>query len=133
VEKGCIKIKIKKYFFYCVYLPLFIIKRGIGYIFSTLFTSSHIRTVARKFSIGGFAVLQWGFAFCVCVGWLDIIKLTKTPFIYSVSRSNLGGLELCLGGLAHQSPLWRRDFHTCVNDICTDRHPFFTLYLCKLI
>jgi len=32
----------------------------------------------------------------LCVGG-DIIKLTKTPLIYSVSRSKLGGLELCLG------------------------------------
>jgi len=27
----------------------------------------------------------------VCPGGLDIIKLTKTPLIYSVSRFNLGG------------------------------------------
>jgi len=26
------------------------------------------------------------------------MKLTKTPLIYSVSRFNWGGLELCLGG-----------------------------------
>ena len=42
------------------------------------------RTVARKFSIGGF---------CVCLGGLKIIKLTKTPLIHSVSRFNLGGLS----------------------------------------
>ena len=40
------------------------------------------RTVARKFSIGGL---------CVCAGWLDIIKLTKIPLIYSVSLSIWGG------------------------------------------
>jgi len=34
----------------------------------------------------------------VCAGGLDIIKLTKTPLLYSVSRFNLGGLKLCLGG-----------------------------------
>jgi len=36
---------------------------------------------------------------CVCAGGLDIIKLTKTPLIYSsVSRFNLGGLEALFGG-----------------------------------
>jgi len=83
-----------------------------------------IRTVARKFSIGGLdirggarhfhlggPVLQQRELSMVCVGlserdlkkfWgarqncggapplLDIIKLTKTPLIYSVSRFNLG-------------------------------------------
>jgi len=48
------------------------------------------RTVARKFSIGGF-VFVWA-------GGLDIIKLTKTPFIYSISRFNLGGLGALFGG-----------------------------------
>ena len=42
------------------------------------------RTVARKFSIGGF---------CGSAGGLDIIKLTETPLIYSVSRFSLGGLS----------------------------------------
>ena len=37
------------------------------------------RTIAKKFSIGV----------------LDIIKLSKIPLIYSVSRFNLGGLKLC--------------------------------------
>jgi len=36
---------------------------------------------------------------------LDIIKLTRIPLIYSVSRFNLGGLELCLGGLSPPKPL----------------------------
>jgi len=54
------------------------------------FTDISVRTVARKFSIGGI---------CVCARGLDIIKLTKI-LIYSVSRFNLGGLELCLGGKA---------------------------------
>jgi len=31
-------------------------------------------------------------------GGLDVIKLSKIPLIYSVSRFNLGGLELFLGG-----------------------------------
>ena len=53
------------------------------------------RTVARKFSIGGF---------CVCAGGLDIIKFTKNPLIYSFYVPILGCLELCLGGCAHQSP-----------------------------
>jgi len=46
------------------------------------------RTIARNFSIGGL---------CVCAGWLDILKIDKTPLIYSVSCFNIGGLELCLG------------------------------------
>jgi len=58
--------------------------------------SSLSRTVARKFSIGGLCSSAGGL--CVCLGGLDIIKLTKAPLIYSVSRFNLGGLELCLGG-----------------------------------
>ena len=45
----------------------------------------------------------------VCAGGLDIMKLIKTPLIYSASRFNLGGLEFCLGGKAHQIPPWRRD------------------------
>jgi len=52
------------------------------------------RTVTRKFSIGELYSSVGGFAFC---GGLGIIKLTKTPLIYSVSRFNLGGVELCLG------------------------------------
>ena len=35
---------------------------------------------------------------CVCAGWLDIIKLSKIPLIYSVSRFNLGGLGALFGG-----------------------------------
>jgi len=54
------------------------------------------RTAARKFSIGGLCDFSGGFAF---VRGVDIIKLIKTPLIYSVSRFNLGGLELCLWGL----------------------------------
>jgi len=60
------------------------------------------RTVARKFSIEGFAVLRGGFA--LVRGGLDIIKLTKILLIYSVSRFNLGGLKLCLGGLSPPKP-----------------------------
>jgi len=37
---------------------------------------------------------------CVCLGGLEIIKLSKTPFIYSVSRLNLGGLGALFGGLS---------------------------------
>ena len=48
---------------------------------------------------------------CVCAGGLDIIKLTKTPLIYSsVSRFNLGGLEALFGGdKPTNPPPWRRD------------------------
>ena len=34
----------------------------------------------------------------VCAGGLDIIKLTKTPLIYSVSRFSFGGLGALFGG-----------------------------------
>ena len=53
------------------------------------------RTVARKFSIRGL---------CSSAGGLEIIKLTETPLIHSVSRFKLGGLELCLGGLNPPKP-----------------------------
>jgi len=56
-------------------------------------SSAGSRTVARKSSIGVFTFV------------LDILKLTKTPLMYSVSYFNLGGLEYCLGGL---SPLSRQ-------------------------
>ena len=65
----------------------------------TIYVSS--RTVARKFSIGGFAVLRGGFAFVR--GGLDIVKLTKTPLIYSVSGFNVRGLGALFGGI---SPLY---------------------------
>jgi len=55
----------------------------------------YLRTVARKISIG--ALRFYGEVLRLC-GALDIIKLTKTPLIYSVSRFNLGGLEICLEG-----------------------------------
>ena len=41
---------------------------------------------------------------CVCFGGPDIIKLSKTPLTYSVSRFNLGGLKFCLGGLIPPNP-----------------------------
>jgi len=34
----------------------------------------------------------------VCGGGLDIIKLTKTPLFYSISRFNLRGLGALFGG-----------------------------------
>jgi len=57
------------------------------------------RTVARK-------VFNRG-AWQLCGGaW----HYKKIPLIYSVSRFNLGGLELCLGGLSPPNPPpWRRD------------------------
>jgi len=42
--------------------------------------------------------LRFCVGFCVCAGELDIIKLNKTLLIYSVSRFDMGVLELCLGG-----------------------------------
>jgi len=67
------------------------------------------RTVARKFSIAwlGFAFLRGSFGLC---GGLDTPKIDKISTDNSVSCFNLGGLELCLGGLSPQkSPPWRRD------------------------
>jgi len=44
------------------------------------------------------------------LGSIEIIKITKTPLIYSVSRFHLGGLELCLGRLSPpKPPPWQRD------------------------
>ena len=63
----------------------------------------HYRTVARKFSIGGLR----GSAgeLCVCAGGgLDIIKLTKTPLIYNVSRFNSGGLGALFRELSPPKP-----------------------------
>jgi len=70
-------------------------------MFKTVFRDSS-RTVARTFSIGGLCSSAGGFSFVS--EELDIIKLTKTPLIYSVSRFNLKGLGAFFGGYAHQSP-----------------------------
>ena len=59
------------------------------------------RTVARKFSIGGFAFVRWG--------GLTFQKLTKTQLIYSVSCLNLGGLGALFGGTWPSKALPRGD------------------------
>jgi len=41
---------------------------------------------------------------CGSAEGLDIIKLTKTPLIYSVSRVNLGKLGVLLGGVSSPRP-----------------------------
>jgi len=64
----------------------------------TWITLLQYRTVARKFSIGGLCSSAGGL--CVCAGKLDIIKFTKSPPIYSVSRFNLGRLGTLFGGLS---------------------------------
>jgi len=47
----------------------------------------------------------------VCAGWFDIVKIDKTPMIYSVSYFNLGGLGTLFGGLIPAKPLpCRRDW-----------------------
>jgi len=85
-----------------------------------------LRTVARKFSIGGL---------CVFAGELDIVKLTKTPLIYSVSI--WGGLELCLGG---DKPTKAPPVATGLRTLCVDhrvnlrlsaRLPFKSLFLIR--
>jgi len=57
-----------------------------------------LRTVARKFTIGRLCDSARGL--CVCAVGLDIIKLTKTPLIYSASRFKLGGLGALFGGVS---------------------------------
>jgi len=42
-------------------------------------------------------VLQFCRGLCVCLRGLEIIKVTKTPIIYDVSRSNFGGLGALCG------------------------------------
>jgi len=59
------------------------------------------RTVARKFSIGGLFD---------SAGGLEIIKLTKTPLIYSVSRFNLGAWNIVWGTKPTKVPPCRRDW-----------------------
>jgi len=81
----------------------------------TFFNNSHTRSVARKFSIGGFAVLRGG---------LEIIKLTKTPHVYSVSRFNLGGLGALIGVLSPPNPPWRRDCLTHSHTTLKNSHIF---------
>jgi len=57
---------------------------------------SHLsRTVARKSSIGGLYV---------CAGALDILKIDKTPLIYSVSYFNLGRLGAPFGVISPPTP-----------------------------
>ena len=78
-------------------------KAGRIICFARKTTATLCRTVARKLSTGGL---------CSSAGGLDIIKLTKTPLIYRVSRFNLEGLELCLGGISPRLTLWRMSvFH----------------------
>jgi len=63
---------------------------------------------------------------CVCAEWLDILKLTKTPLIYSVSYFNLGGrLEFCLGDKVH--PWQGTRFRTGVMKLSQAMYPFISL------
>ena len=65
------------------------------YIFAVVnFADVALRTVARKFLIGGLCGSAGG-GF-VWAGGLDIIKLNILFIVFHVSI--LGGLELCLGG-----------------------------------
>jgi len=52
------------------------------------------RTVDRKFSIGGL---------CVCARGLEVLKMTKTPLIYSASCFNWG-LGAFFRGLSPPKP-----------------------------
>jgi len=52
--------------------------------------------------------LEWVFLFpCWC---LDIVKIDKTPLIYNFQIPIWGAWCIVWVGLAHQIPLWRRDW-----------------------
>jgi len=40
----------------------------------------------------------------VCAAELDILKIDKTPLIYSISYFNFGGWEPCLGAKRTKAP-----------------------------
>jgi len=65
-------------------------------------------------------------------GGIDIIKLTKTLLIYSVSRFNLGGLEVCLGGISPPNPPVATglvSFHTAQKCVACRYHQPVTVLL----
>jgi len=66
------------------------------------------RTVATKSSLGG-ALCSCG-GLCVCAGGLDMKSWQNLQWFIVFHISIWGGLVLCLGGWAHQSPPWRRDW-----------------------
>jgi len=50
---------------------------------------------------------------CSSAEGLDIMKLTKIPRIYSVSRFNLGVLGALFGGLSQPKPPVATGLHSC--------------------
>jgi len=61
-------------------------------------------TQNRRQKVFNRRALQFCGGLFLCAWGLDIIKLTKTPLIYSVSRFNLGCLGLCSGELSPPKP-----------------------------
>ena len=73
------------------------------------------RTVARSSSIGGFTFARG--ALRLCRGGLEIPSWQKLHWFITFPISIWGRLELCFGGIAHQSPPWQRDwFHFTTSD-----------------
>jgi len=68
-----------------------------------------IRTIARKFSIGGL---------CVSAGGLDTPKIDKISTDDSVSCLNLPGLGALFGGLRPKRPPWSRDWWEYWETMC---------------
>jgi len=69
------------------------------------------RTQNRRQKVFNRGALQFCDGALRLCGILKIVKLTKTPLIYSVSRFNLGGLGALFGGLNPPKPLpWLRDW-----------------------
>jgi len=56
------------------------------------------KTQNRRQKVFDRGALQLCRGLCVCAGGLDIMKFTKTPLMYSVSRFILGGLGALFGG-----------------------------------
>ena len=66
----------------------------------------------RRQKIFNRGALQFcGGRFALVRGGLEVIKLSKIPLLYSVSRFNLGGLGALFGGAKPtKAPPWRRDW-----------------------
>ena len=83
------------------YIPKY--KESEGYVFTFSLPGRGLAPDRRQ-RVFNRGALQFCGGLCVCAGGLDIIKLTKIPLIYSVSRINLGGLGALIGGLSQPKP-----------------------------
>jgi len=88
-------------FMWLLYVGLQLLGGQNRYAFVWAIMINTPRTVARKCSL-------WGLY--VCAVRLDIENFLKPPVICSVWYFNLGALELCLEGEAHQSTPGRREW-----------------------